>query len=205
MKIKGDNGHGFKNEHNIVVAINNKKFSSLNLNFKEFIKTICIDNKIELKNDTVIRASEVKNSKFKQDIYICIECVEIGVSLKIGTGNSVHQEKCEDFIEYLKSNVEVTDEICNAWRLFIWADGTYDGKGDLKKNEDGEIISRIPTRKFKTIYSNERLMLINFIKKNESRLINHFLFEGRHNSKVDYIYHGTYEKGVWISDRKSVV
>lgn len=34
------------------------------------------------------------------------------------------------------------------------------------------------------------------------KLIKHFLFEGRHNSKVDYIYHGTVIYGTWISKNR---
>ena len=30
-------------------------------------------------------------------------------------------------------------------------------------------------------------------------MLERFLFVGRYNSKVDYIYHGTSENGVWLS------
>lgn len=203
MSKLGDNSHGNNNEKNFVDQINlyNKNKS---LNFKEFIKYICKNENIEYYEEIKIKAIYETNSKLKQDLYIYIDDKKFNISLKMGSGNSVHQEKCEDFIKYIKNEFNATDKICNLWRFFLWADGTLDGKGNQEKDEDGNIKCRFSSREFKTMYPKERKLLQEFIAQNEKKLIEHFLFEGRHGSEVDYIYHGTYKCGTWISKQKII-
>mgnify|MGYP000152198139 FL=1 len=38
-----------------------------------------------------------------------------------------------------------------------------------------------------------------FLIKHEEDLLKHYLLVGNHDSKVDYIYHGTIENGLWTS------
>ncbi len=120
----------------------------------------------------------------------------------MSSGNSVHQEKCEDFITYIKNEFNATDDICDLWRFFLWADGTLDGTGIMDKDSDGNIISRFTATMFKKKFPEQREKLQEFLAENESELIEHFLFIGRHNSRVDYIYHGTPLHGNWISKKK---
>lgn len=197
----GNNSHGNNNEKDFVNSLN-KGLSSLNLNLKRFIQYICGNEGIEYDSIIEFYAEYEPDNRFKQDCYIIINGNKYGISLKMGNGNSVHQEKCSDFVDYIKKTFNANDKICNLWKFFLWADGTLDGSGSKDKDSDGNIKSRFTATMFKKTYPDKREKLQQFINKNESKLIEHFLFEGRHNSKVDYIYHGTVIHGSWISKKK---
>lgn len=197
----GNNSHGNKNEIDFVESINGG-LCNLNLNLKEFIKYICKKESIDYNSITDISAKYESNSKLKQDCYIFIDNKKYYISLKMGSGNSVHQEKCEDFIDYIKSEFNASDEICDLWRFFLWADGTLDGTGEIVKGEDGNIKNRFTATMFKKLFPDKRIKLQKFLAENESKLIEHFLFVGRHNSRVDYIYHGTPLHSSWISKER---
>lgn len=203
-RILGDNSHGNENELNLVNALNDKNFNQLNTNLKEFIKYIVKTENIKINSNTIIKARYESNNKLKQDFYLKIDKVEVGVSLKMGTGNSVHQEKCEDFIKFIREECNATNEVCDAIRIFIWADGTTDGSGSKKKDKDGNIIARFTAKEFRDNEPEKRKLIQDFFTKNEEKLIRRFLFEGKYGSKVDYIYHGTVKNGSWIS-AKSII
>ena len=198
------NLHGNNNEKKISDYLNGKKIKDLNLTMKEFIKYICLTKAISFDDNTNIIAEYVKNNKLKQDIYLTIDGVKIGISLKMGSGNSCHQEKIEDFISFIRVSCGATDEICNLWRFFIWADGTYDGSGSIEKGANGKIISRFNTAEFKKKYPIQRSILQQFLDKNKVALIERALFIGKHNSDVDFVYHGTYKQGRWISKKEVI-
>ncbi|MBO5738945.1 hypothetical protein J6R97_06365 [bacterium] len=200
-----NNSHGNKNEVEISNYLNEKKFCELNLCMKEFIKYICKNKEILFNDDTIIYSSYEKNNKLKQDIYININNVIINVSLKMGSGNSLHQEKIEDFILFIKKELKASEEICNMWRFFIWADGTLNGTGPLDKNTKGEIICRFGSKEYQKKYAQDRVILQNFINENKIALIERALFIGKcENSNVDFVYHGTYKEGCWISKQEVI-
>ena len=202
--IIGNNSHGFQNEIEIVNELKNKKYKDLNRNLKKFTKYIADDNNFYIDEDTNIDSEYEKNAKYKQDLYVFEESERYGVSCKIGSGNSVHQEKCEDFINYIKSNFGTNDEVCDDIRFFLWADGTLDGSGSLDKDEEGNIISRFTTKQFKERYPLKANRIQAFLDEHREQLIRRFLFIGRHNSVVDYIYHGNAQKGDWVSAEELV-
>ena len=194
------NTHGNKSEREMASYLDEKKVRDLYPHLKLFIKDICEANAITYDENITVHAEYVSNTKVKQDIILEIEGKKIGISLKMGSGNSCHQEKIEDFVDFIKSKCGATDEICNLWRYFIWADGTLDGSGALDKNADGQIISRI---KMQQSYEDKRIddrrKLQNFLDANKYTLVDRALFSGRHDSDVQFIYHGTYKQGVWLS------
>ncbi len=194
----GNNTHGNRNETTLVEALNNKNINEIPLNLKEFIRYICEKKNIVLKSTDIIKAKEESNNKLKQDLYIFLNGQSFGISAKMGGGNSVHQEKCADFIAYIKDEFNASDEICRAFSLLLWADGTIDGTGSLDKNSDGEIIVRFTSKQFRNKYPNEAKIIQKFLNDNAYKLINRFLFVGRHGSVVDFIYHGTPTSGSWI-------
>jgi len=200
-----NNSHGNKNEIEISKYLDGKRYCELNLTMKEFIKYICKTKRILLNDNAIIYSSYEKNNKLKQDIYININDIIINVSLKMGSGNSLHQEKIEDFISFIKKELNASEKICDLWRFFIWADGTLDGTGALDKNSNGEIICRFSSKDYKERYPEDRLILQNFIDKNKIALIERVLFKGKYeNSNVDFVYHGTYKEGRWISKQEII-
>lgn len=198
------NPHGNSNETEMSNYLNGKKFKELNLTMKEFIKYICLTKDIPLDDNTYITAEYVKNNKLKQDIYITINGLKIGVSLKMGSGNSCHQEKIEDFVSFIRTSCNATEEICDLWRFFIWADGTYDGNGSMEKDSNGKIIARFDANGFKKKHPDKRVTLQQFLDSYKAVLIERALFIGKYNSNVDFVYHGTYKQGRWIS-REEVI
>lgn len=201
MNDIGNNSHGNKNELNFVENFK-LGLSGLNPNLKEFVKYICDNEGITYKNINKIEAQYESKSKLKQDCYITINNHKLNISLKMGSGNSVHQERCEDFINYIKKEFHASKDICDLWRFFLWADGTLDGTGSKEKDCSGNIKSRFNANFFKNKYPKKRKKLQQFLIENERRLVEYFLFIGRHNSHVDYIYHGTPLHGSWISKKK---
>lgn len=198
------NPHGNNNEVEIADYLDGKKIKDLNLTMKEFIKYVCLIKSIPFDDNTELKAEYVKNNKLKQDFYLTISGKKIGVSLKMGSGNSCHQEKIEDFITFIRSNCSTTNEICELWRFFIWADGTHDGSGSMDKGSDGKILCRFDAAGFKKKYPNQRSALQQFLNSNKAALIERALFIGKYNSDVDFVYHGTYKQGRWISKKEVI-
>lgn len=187
----GDNTHGFQNEENIVSSLKKKKYKELNLNMKKFVEYIAINEGVNITPETDIDARIETNNKKKQDLYIKLLGKEYGVSAKMGEGNSTHQEKCEDFIDYIVEEFDASDELCDDIRIMTWCDGTLDGSGELD--------DRLSKKEYLQAYGDGIKRIRDFIHKHERALIERILFVGRHNSQVNYIYHGTPVSGKWIS------
>lgn len=197
--LKGSNSHGFINETNISEYLNGKKYSEINLNMRSFIDFIAKSQGFNVQPNDVIISEPINNSNLKQDITIEISNKKYFISLKIGGGNSIHQEKVEDFIDYLSNNFQISDEIANDIRLYVWADGSLDGSTSIVRANDGKIKNRFNATIFKHNYPDKRNIIQTYLTNHNKQLLKHFLFEGRHNSKVDFIYHGSLENGSWAS------
>lgn len=163
-RIVGSNIHGFNNEHDIVENLNGKKISELNSNLKKFINSICLENSMDVsKIDRIVSTIE-SNSNLKQDFYIKLGNKTFGISCKMGTGNSVHQERISDFNEFISRTLKASKDICDEFSFFIWADGTLDGTGSTEKDSEGNIISRFTSSEYKRKYPDRR-KLIGFFKR----------------------------------------
>ncbi|MCM1083654.1 MAG: hypothetical protein NC393_06785 [Clostridium sp.] len=198
------NPHGNNNEKEMSNYLDGKKIKELNPTMKEFVKYICFTKNILFDDTTSIKAMYETNPKLKQDIYLTINDIKIGVSLKMGSGNSCHQEKIEDFISFIRISCDASDEICDLWRFFIWADGTLDGSGSTDKDSSGRIKCRFNANEFKEKYPSKRTALQQFLNNNKAVLIERALFIGKYNSDVDFVYHGTYKQGRWISKKEVI-
>lgn len=179
---------GFDNENLLIENLNNKRYIELNDNLKKFVKYI--NNDIQ---DNDILYCEKHAGLNKTDLTLIINNKSFNISVKKGTGNSVHQEKLEDFIIFLDKNYDdLNDDIIQAIKLFIWGDGTLDGTGKLE--------NRIDARTF----HKENPELINIIKnffyKHKHDLIKRFLITGlKSEISPDFIYYGSVDEGVCIS------
>ncbi|MCD7809788.1 MAG: hypothetical protein LUH02_10620 [Erysipelotrichaceae bacterium] len=201
---KGNNAHGNSNELNIVEYLDDKNYKDLNLNMKNFISYIADKETIKIDKNTKISSRYETNNKLKQDLYIILEDKSFGISIKMGEGNSTHQEKVEDFIDYITTNYnDTTEALCDAIRFFVWCDGTLDGSGSTEIVYDDKnkphVISRITTTEFKRDYPKIINRIQYFLKVHERDLLEHYLLRGNYNSQVDYIYHGTEIEGQWTS------
>lgn len=164
-RLKGSNLHGNKNELMIVKALNNKKFKDLNLNMKNFIRYIAKNENIELDNEYIIKSIYEKNNKLKQDLYVVLENRTFGISVKMGKGNSTHQEKCEDFIDFiLKHFNDVDQQLCDDIRFFAWCDGTLNGTGPVIMGYDENNKPRVISRLNKDEFINKYPMIVKRIQ-----------------------------------------
>lgn len=190
-----DNTHGNFNEHELIGALNNKKIEELSENLKSFIKKLYPD----ISNDDIISAEKTKKPKInrsipgniKPDVTVKVKEKEFHISVKIGSGNSGHQENTEAFLKYLKETFKISDSLANDFRYYIWGDGTVDGSAPVKDRlKVDKVIAEYPSRV-------EHIRA--FFEENKRVLIDRFLFTGRFDISVDYVYYGNEEKGVWAS------
>ena len=179
---------GFDNEKRIVNNLNNQRFTDLNNNLKEFVRDLFP----EINNEEIICAS-CDGGQNKSDLLIWTNTNlkdKKRISVKRGSGNSVHQEPIEGFIKYLDNNYSVNIQIKNDLRFFIWGDYTFNGLG---KKEDRMSSIEI-SNKFPDLIN--RISL--FMDKNKIKLIERFVIKGpKSKSSPDFIYYGDEKKGYW--------
>ena len=177
---------GFKNEREIIKCLNGALFGNLNSNCKKLLVDLFSKKII---NKTVILAKE-KAGQNKSDVIIIIGGIEKTISVKSGTGNSVHQEPIEDFIAFLKENYKISDALAQDIRLFIWGDGTFDGSGKVE--------ARVSANKFKKKYPQVINRIQSFFNEHKEDLIRRFvIFGSRSQSSPDFIYYGNKNNGFW--------
>lgn len=188
----GSNPHGNKNEESISTALHNKKYKELGyLNLKTFIKEI----HPSITPDTLILCP-YKPGMTKQDIQIVIDESTYYVSVKVGEGNSIHQEKLAPFLEMIKDKYNISESLANDIRMFVWGDGTIDGKAPQE--------NRMNNDTFKKLYPQVIKNIQDFFDVNRIDLLNRFLITGALGGKVDYIYYGTPHDGVWCTAQEAI-
>ncbi len=188
------NKHGFDNENIIANYLNNKTFKDLNLNMKEFISWL-FDFKIS-DNDIIYAGSvnkpigERKNPK--PDIWIKVNSIIKNISIKEGSGNSVHQEPFSEFCEFLTS-IGVEDDILNNLKFYHYGDDTIDGTGE----------NRYSTATLKNSYKNKIQLVNSKLNANPflDKVLNRILFAGtlKNPIYVDVCYHGDINNGIWAT------
>ena len=181
---------GFENEDRIIEALNGKTFESLTINLQELIK-----NSFSNYNGTIKAIKRAGQNK--SDLKITINNETHTYSIKKGTGNSIHQEPIEPFLEFLEQNYGIDEEMKNNLRLFIWGDGTLDGSGD--------VANRLSAPQFKKQYPQVIESIQNFFNSIKKPLIKRFLIEGvNSNSSAEFVYYGTVEDGTCCKSDKIV-
>ena len=85
---------GVQNEVDFTEYLNNKEYHELGSNASKFIKQIHPD----IKTHTKISVEKIGGMGLKPDVTIDIEQDKTFVSLKKGSGNSVHQETTSKFL-----------------------------------------------------------------------------------------------------------
>jgi hypothetical protein len=177
---------GFDNETIIMNELEGFVFKDLNQNLQDFLQFMF--NKTLESND-IIHCSK-KAGQNKSDIKITSKGKSHTVSIKSGTGNSVHQEPVEGFIMFLKRSYNISNEFANDLRKFIWGDETLDGSG--------KVDDRISVSKFKKKYPDVVTRIKDFFHSHKDDLIKRFVIEGpKSTSAPEFIYYGNKENGCW--------
>lgn len=171
------NIHGNKNEIDFINALNNKKFKDLNNNLKNFILYVANAEHIRITNNTLILANKI-TGMYKSDLFITIDEKTFNISIKMGKGNSVHQEKLYKFNDYAINNLRIEDGDIVAISEFI--NSTKTSKELMKENP--QLINTISS----------------FLQRNKRELLYYFLVCGVYNKyNPDYFYYGDYKDGLW--------
>ena len=183
---------GFENEKDLFEALHNKKLKDLNENLKKLIKSI-----FNNANENSVTECEKIGGHDKTDIAIKIGNEQHTLSVKKGSGNSVHQEPVEEFIKYLEENFSIREDVKNDLRFFIWGDGTLDGTGKKENRLTASQLKQKYPEKIKNIQS--------FFDTIEKELVERFIIKGAKSEKrPDYIYYGIPEKGMWCKSDKTI-
>jgi len=188
----GSNTSGFQNENDLLGYFANKKFEDLNVNLKKFILFLFP----QVQNADLIKVSGGKKGQ-KPDIVITVNNVKKNVSIKIGSGNSVHQEDIDLFMDFL-TTLEISEQAKVELLKYHWADGSIDGSGKI----------RVSSAEYKKVHEEEIALINNELNRVEplKRLIDRILFKGKSNDydKVDVIYYGNINNGHWASKEEII-
>lgn len=177
---------GIENEYQFVKAFNNKRVNELNPMLRGFIEEIF--NNID--DDSIIKCWRNHYTQ-KSDILIKIGNALKGVSIKMGSQNSVHVEPISSFIHFLIDN-GIPRNIIIEYLKYHYADGSTNGKG----------LNRISVAEYKKINQN-KIDLINLYFNNEElvkKCIDRFVFTGN-NSKhsIDALIYGRVNDFLYLS------
>lgn len=177
---------GFDNENSIIEEINKNSFGHLNENLRDFLKFI-FDKSIQ-RNDFLNCIK--KAGQNKSDIIINFGKESHSISIKSGTGNSIHQESIEDFIDFLEERYNIKKKFANDLRFFIWGDGTLYG--------DGSISKRMSAYQIRKEYPDLITRLKIFFYENKKDLIKRFVVDGpKSSNSPEFIYYGNKRLGCW--------
>lgn len=183
----GSNTSGFQNETDLLSELSNKTYDELNSNLKKFI--LFLFPKVN-NNDKIRCYSGMAGQK--PDIIIEINNIRKNVSIKKGSGNSVHQEDIALFMNFLNT-LNISEETKTELLKYHWADGTTDGSGKI----------RVSSAEYKAKHHKEIDLINGELNKKETliKLITRALFKGKSDQfdEVDVIYYGTINKGHWAT------
>ena len=116
---------GIQNEFDFVLYLNGKKIKELN----PIMKDLVIDLYGNINEDSMIKCWR-NHYRQKSDIFIKINDIMKGISIKEGNKNSVHVEPISSFIHFLIEN-NVPKNIIEEYLRYHYADGTTNGSGKI--------------------------------------------------------------------------
>lgn len=182
---------GFTNEKEIANQLDGHKIADLNPNLQAFITEIFQPTARE-KSTQIIHAERTKNTAYKPDLIIKFAGRRQNISIKSGQGNSVHQEKIQEFVKYAKNSLNASPEVLEALLFFHWGDGTLDGSAPVSR--------RLKAREIIEKYLEKVAKIQEFFNQHVDQLLERFLSTGTADiSHVDWIYYGDYQNGDWHS------
>ena len=177
---------GFKNEYEFRDYLNNCKVKKLNPIFRDLIDTL-YDG---LTGEEVIYAC-VNYKNQKSDIFITINGITKGISIKKGVKNSVHIETIYSFTMFLKHQ-NIPKNIINEVLKYHYADGTLNGTGKY----------RMSSAEYKEKYQDKLDMINNYFSKESvvRAAIDRFVLYGNNSDKsIDAIIYGVINDFVWVT------
>jgi hypothetical protein len=134
--------------------------------------------------------------RIKPDVKVFSQHTSKYISLKNGSGNSVHQEKVDSFMDFL-SSIGFSEEAKNLLKQFLYADGTINNTG----------LVRYASNEFKILYPQiiEQLQSeLSKYNKQTLQLIRRSIIKGIEEDyvEIDALFYGDFENGVWSSTQE---
>ncbi|WP_417881658.1 hypothetical protein [Xanthomarina gelatinilytica] len=184
--------NGFDNENQIINTINSVPFDNLSSDLKNALI------KMNGGNTPKVLSAKKYGGSNKADLSITIDGNVYFVSVKKGSGNSIHEEFVEDFIVYLKKNIEENQTVFDDLRHFVWCDGTLDGSGEFK--------DRMDLKTYKNKFNSKVINIQKYFDKHNEKLINRFLIGGAEKSTtdIDFLLYGNIDKCQIISRKRLI-
>ena len=175
---------GFYNEKDFINYLNNKRVGEVNSSFLKMLKKVYSNN---LNSNSYIKCQKSFKTD-KADIIIIIDGIKKYISIKSGKNNSIHLEKLDNFLEFLKEN-GISNEL-----IKIYVDYHY-GLDELENRQsakDYQLLHEKDIEKF-----NIEINKPNILKK----AINRFLFKGlyNYNNLVDALIYGKIDNFICIT------
>ena len=181
--------YGYQNEKDFVELFNNKYYHELDDNSKKFLKKLF--NEV-IDNDETIKSWKNKNVQ-KTDIFIKYKNYIKNISLKCGNGNSIHNEKIQEFKNYLEK-LNIPYKIIDKYVSYHYA---------YKKDESGktDFSIQLSSEEYKKFYQNELDLFNKTINKTRIivDMIDRFIIRGTNSDyDIDALICGTINDYVWI-------
>lgn len=176
---------GYDNEFEFVKYLNGRKVRDLNPMFRELIERL-YDNL----NDGYIISSWRNHYLQKSDIFIRINGIMKGISIKKGMKNSVHVDGISNFIHFLIEN-KVPREIVIEYLKYHYADGTTNGKGKERMSvEEYKVMHQDDIDKINNHFNTEEIL---------DRAVERFIIKGN-NARycIDALICGEVNDFIWI-------
>jgi len=183
-KPKYSGVRGEQNEWDFILYFNNKKVKELDIRSKDFIKDVFG----ELSGEETIKAWS-NHSIEKIDIYIKINDIKKGISVKKGYKVAVHTEGVTPFTNFLKT--------CGVSKVGIWnlldyhfADGTLNGKGE----------ERLSISEYKDRYPSKINKINLELNKKEviEKVVERTIISGKTGNPIDVLLYGIPGDFVWL-------
>ena len=177
--------NGTNNEFDFVLAFNNKKVKELN----PLLHKVIMDIYFDASEDDLIKAWR-NHKKQKTDIFIRINGIMKGISIKMGSRNSVHVEHIKDFCNFLY-DLGASEELVKKYIACHYADGTLNGKG----------VERLSLKQYKMFHQNDIDEINSFFNNpiNISKALDRFVLKGNNSEyEIDGIIYGTPGDFLWI-------
>ena len=176
---------GYQNEFEFVKYLNNKMVKELNPLFSDLIEELFPN----VQANDVIKCWR-NHFKQKSDIFIKINTTIKGISIKKGIKNSVHVEPISEFIHFLIEN-KVNNEIINKYLYFHYADGSTNGKGNI----------RISSEEYKLSHQNEIDEINSIINSTNLlyKVADRFILRVTNSEySISALIYGTVDDFIWI-------
>lgn len=177
---------GYENEYNFVLCLNNKKVCELNPILHDLV--CCIFKNV--KDEDLIK-SWTNHYKQKTDVFIKIGDTLKGISIKMGSRNSVHVESIQEFVFFLIDH-GVPNNIVNDYLSFHYADGTINNTG----------VNRVSAEEYKKDNQSKIDLINEYFNDTKILLdaIDRFLLIGNNSDySIDAIIFGVPNDFLWLS------